>query len=166
MPIRNLWSLECGEVITAEALLKNIKGCEVYFPVKDVGIDLLVVKGKKHVSIQVKESRYYPRNISWHMVFRNKFDRDRKRVDFYVFLTYLPKYGKHKLSKFENKFIIVPTSALARLIKEKKVDKRGRYSFYFNFKGNGVTEKRDETPTDYSEYLDRWGLIDNTLLKL
>jgi hypothetical protein len=52
MPIRNLWSLECGEVITAEALLKNIKGCEVYFPFKDVGIDLLVVKGKKPVSIQ------------------------------------------------------------------------------------------------------------------
>jgi len=31
MPIRNLWSLEFGEVITAEALLKNIKGCEVFF---------------------------------------------------------------------------------------------------------------------------------------
>jgi hypothetical protein len=102
MPIRNLWSLECGEVVTAEALLKNVKGCEVYFPVRDVGIDLLVVKGKKHVSIQVKESRYYPQRISWHVIFRKKF-RDKERVDFYVFLTYFPKYRE-----FENKFIIVP----------------------------------------------------------
>lgn len=112
MPIRNLWSLECGEVITAEALLKNIKDCEVYFPVKDVGIDLLVVKDKKPVSIQVKESRYYQRKHSWHMISSNKFVRDEERVDFYVFLTYLPKYGKHKMSKFENQFIIVPTPNL------------------------------------------------------
>jgi len=26
MPIRNLWSLECGEVITAEALLDKVAG--------------------------------------------------------------------------------------------------------------------------------------------
>jgi len=55
MPIRNLWSLECGEVVTAEALLKNVKGCEVYFPVRDVGIDLLVVKGKKHFQFRSRK---------------------------------------------------------------------------------------------------------------
>jgi len=157
MPIRNLWSLECGEVITAEALLKNIKGCEVYFPVKDVGIDLLVVKDKKPVSIQVKESRYYQRKHSWHCISRKKF-LGKEIVDFYVFLTYFPKYGEHKMSKFENKFLIVPNHKLETLIEKKKVDKRGRYSFYFNFEGNKVTEKRD-APTDYSEYLDRWDLV-------
>lgn len=164
MPIRNLWSLECGEVITAETLLKNLKDCGVYFPVRDVGIDLLGVNGKKHVSIQVKESRYYPQQISWHVIFRKKFVRDKEKVDFYVFLTYLPKIGEHKI-KFENKFIIVPTSDLERLIKEKKVDKRGRYSFCFSFEGNKVVDKR-ENSVDYSEYLERWDLIDNALLKL
>jgi hypothetical protein len=158
MPIRNLWSLECGEVITAEALRKNVEGCEVYFPLHDVGIDLLVVNGKKHASVQVKESRYYPQQISWHVIFRKKFVRDKERVDFYVFLTYLPKIGEHGTSKFENKFIIVPTSDLESLIKEKKVDKRGRYSFCFNFEGKKVADKRD-VPTDYSEYLNRWDLI-------
>jgi len=158
MPIRNLWSLECGEVITAETLPKNVNDCEVYFPVRDFGIDLLVINGKKHVSVQVKESRYYPQQISWHVIFRKKFVRDKERVDFYVFLTYLPKIGEHRISKFENKFIIVSTSGLQSLIKEKKVDKRGRYSFCFNFEGKKVTEKRD-APNDYSEYLNRWDLI-------
>jgi len=166
MPIRNLWSLECGEIITTEALLKNIKGCEVYFPFKDIGIDLLVIKDKKPVSIQVKESRYYTKrkHHSWHSVYRKKLS-GKETVDFYVFLTYLPKYGEHKMSKFENKFIIVPTPKLEKLINRKKVDKSGRYSFYFNFEGKKVVENRDDE-TDYSEYLDRWDLIDNALLKL
>ena len=109
--------------------------------------------------------RYYTKRVwkgtlghSWHVIFGKKFVRDKERVDFYVFLTYLPKYAEHKMSKFENKFIIVPTIELEKLIKNKKVDKRGRYSFCFNFEGNKVTEKRDE-PTDYSEYLNRWDLI-------
>ena len=56
MPIRNLWSLEPGECIVAEELIKRLK-CDVYFPIRDVGIDLLAVKGAKHIGIQVKESR-------------------------------------------------------------------------------------------------------------
>ena len=166
MPIRNRWSIECGEVITAEALLDKVEGCEIYFPVKDIGIDLLVVKGKKHVSIQVKESRYFTKRThhSWHVISRKKFS-GKETVDFFIFLTYLPKYGEHKMSKFENKFIIVPTSKLEKLINRKKVDKRGRYSFYFNFEEKKVVDKRDKE-TDYSEYLDRWDLIDNALLKL
>lgn len=56
MPIRNMWSLEPGECLTAEKLAKI---GEVFFPLRDVGVDLLVVKGGKHVRLQVKESRYY-----------------------------------------------------------------------------------------------------------
>jgi len=170
MPIRNLWSLECGEVITAETLLKNIKDCEVYFPLHDVGIDLLVVKGKKHVSIQVKESRYYTRRVwkgtlghSWHSLHKKKFLRDKKKVDFYVFLTYLPKFGEHRMRKFENKFIIIPTSELSKRIKNKKAGTRDIYFFFFNFEGKKVVEKRD-TLIDYSEYLNRWDLVKHALI--
>ena len=60
--------------------------------------------------------------------------------------------------KFENKFIIVPTSELSKRINDKKAGKRGIYFFCFNFEGKKVTEKRDE-PTDYSQYLNRWDLI-------
>jgi len=82
MPIRNLWSLESGEVLTAEAILENVKDSEVYFPLHDIGVDLLIAKGKKHVAIQVKESRYYTtrdwkgtRGHSWHSLHKKKFLR-------------------------------------------------------------------------------------------
>jgi len=169
MPIRNLWSLECGEVVTAEAILENVKSAEVYFPLHDIGVDLLVVKGKKHGSIQVKESRYFTERErkgtighSWHQLHRKKFLRDKDKVDFYVFLTYMPKFGEHKLTSFENRFIIVPTKELEKLIKDKPSGKKEVYSFYFNFEGKKVVEKRDEI-TDYSEYLNRWNLIKDAL---
>jgi len=51
-----MWSLQPGECLTAEKLAKIGK---VFFPLRDVGVDLLVVKGDKHIGLQVKESRYY-----------------------------------------------------------------------------------------------------------
>ena len=126
MPIRNLWSLECGEVLTAEAILDNVKDSEVYFPLHDIGVDLLIVKGKKHVSIQVKESRYYTKlrkgtlGHGWHDVDAKKILRDVDKVDFYIFLTYLPTYGEHRLRSFENKFVIVPTTEILERIKVKE----------------------------------------------
>jgi len=165
MPIRNIWSLECGEVITAEAMLGNVKGAEVYFPLHDIGIDLLVVMGKNHISIQVKESRYFTERVlkgtlghSWHQLHKKKFIRDKGKVDFYIFLTYLPRFGEHRFNAFENKFLIIPTSELDKRIKTKDSGKKEIYSFYFNFEGKKVVEKRDAV-TDYSEYLNRWTLI-------
>jgi len=160
MPIRNLWSLECGEVLTAETLLENISDVEVYFQLHDTGIGLLVVKGKKHISIQVKESRYFSLRggHSWHQIHKRKFVRDKGKVDFYIFLTYLPKFGEHKLASFENKFIIIPTKKLDKIIEKKPSGKKEIYSFYFNFEGKKITEIRD-APTDYSEFLNRWDLI-------
>jgi hypothetical protein len=168
MPIRNLWSLESGEVVTAEAILENIKNVEVYFPLHDIGVDLLLVKGKKHVSIQVKESRYYTNQWkgtighSWHRLREKKFQRDKEKVDFYIFLTYLPRFGEHRLSTFEQKFIIIPTSELENRVKIKNAGRRGIYSFAFHFEGKTVVERRD-TVTDYSNYLNRWDLIEVAL---
>jgi hypothetical protein len=167
--IRNLWSLESGEVVSAEAILENVKDSEVYFPLHDIGVDLLIVKGKKHVAVQVKESRYYitrewkgSRGTSWHNLHKKKFLRDKEKVDFYVFLTYIPRFGEHRLSSFEQKFIIVPTLELEKRIKNKNEGKRGIYFFYFNFEGKKVVEKRDAV-TDYSDYLNRWDLIEREL---
>jgi hypothetical protein len=169
MPIRNMWSLECGEVLTAEAILEHVKGAEIYFPLHDIGTDLLVMKESSHISIQVKESRYFTekgrkgvKGSSWHQIHKRKFQRDRNKVNFYVFLTYLPRFGEHKLVSFENKFVVVPTKDLEKLIENKPSGEKEIYSFYFNFDGKKVVENRNEV-TDYSEYLDRWDLINNAL---
>jgi len=171
MSIRNFWSLETGEVITAEALLRNVEGIEVYFPLHDVDVDLLVVRGSKHVGIQVKESRYYMEQEwkgslghSWHHLSRKSFLRERNRVDFYIFLTYLPRYGEHRLRTFETKFVIVPTDELEKRVERKPAGKRGVYTFCFNFEGAKVMEKRNEI-ADYSQYLDRWDLVSNVLTR-
>jgi hypothetical protein len=165
MPIRNIWSLETGEAMTAEALLENVKGCEVYFPVRDVGVDLLVANGPKHVGVQVKESRYYqaPREAvghSWHQLkIRNVGDLG---ADFYIFLTYVPRYGERSVRTFDKLFVILPTADLKGLVAEKSAGKKGVYSFYLSFDGDSVTETR-EGRADYSEYLNRWDLISKAL---
>jgi len=51
--------LEPSECIVVEELLNSLKDVKVFFPVPNVGVDLLVVKGQKHVSIEAKESSYY-----------------------------------------------------------------------------------------------------------
>jgi len=163
-----MWSLQPGECIVAEQILERLK-CEVYFPVHDTGIDLLVVRGDKKVGLQVKESRYFVGREkkgeignSWHHVDARKFQRDRNRVNFYVFLTYLPRLGVHRISSFDQKFVIVPTNVLEKNLKSKKSGKKGVYSFYFNFRDKHVTERRDKI-TDYAKYTDNWKLIDKTL---
>ena len=169
MPIKNLWSLEPGECIVAEEFSKRLKDCQVYFPLHDKGIDLLLSKnkkdlgGKKNVGIQVKESRYYTEN-SWHQIHQRKFERDLESVDFYVFVTYVPKYGIHKFNSFEKKFLIVPTKELEKRIVIKNPGKKGLYSFYFHFDKNVVIDRRekyaDKELTNYSEFLDAWHLIE------
>lgn len=165
MPIRNIWSLETGEAVAAEALLENVKGCEVYFPIRDVGVDLLAVRGSRHVGVQVKESRYYLSTDgevghSWHQL--SVKNLKRKGPDFYVFLTYVPRFGERRVRAFENRFVIVPAADLERLAAGKSGGKKGVYSFYLSFDGTHVTETRDGS-ADYSEYLDRWDLISKAL---
>ena len=173
MPVRNIWSLEPGECIVAEVLLERLR-CEVFFPVHDVGVDLLAVKGAKHVGIQVKESRYFFRKRrsghvlghSWHQVKRAKFLKGK--VDFYVFLTYVPVVGEHKISHFDNKFLIVPSSELEKRMAVKDAGKRQIYGFYFRFEGEKVWDERvavtlQNPLTDYSEFLDAWELIGKAL---
>jgi hypothetical protein len=170
LPVRNLWSLEPGECIVAEEILERLKDCEVYFPAHDVGVDLLVVKGEKHVGIQVKESRYYVNRrwrrghvgYSWHSIKKAKFLK--RKADFYIFLTYLPVVGEHKISRFENKFLIVPSAELERRMTVKDSGKNQIYSFCFHFEDGKVWDERVTVPhnelTTYDEFVDAWHLIE------
>ena len=174
MPIRNMWSLKPGEVLTAERLKVEIPGCEIYFPLKDIGVDLLVVRGNSHVGIQVKESRYYQGgkvqrgtdwHNSWHQVSEGNLglvsSPKKKAADFFVFLTYLPNIEKTKISSFIERYIIVPLNELCRKVPQKRAS-RGVYSFLFMFDGDTVTECREDEQ-DYSEFLETWQLIDEAL---
>ena len=176
MPVRNLWSLEPGECIVAEEILDELKDVEVFFPVHDVGIDLLVVKGRKHVGVQVKESRYYIGRTwrsghvghSWQQLKRMKFERGKGRVDFYVFLTYLPIQAEHKISSFGYKFLIVPSSELEKRMAVKDAGKSSIYSFCFHFQDKNVWDERvtttlDNPLTDYTQFLNAWDLIGKAL---
>ena len=166
MPIRNLWSLKPGECIVAEEIMKNLRRMQVYFPIYDVGIDLLIVKRSKHVWIQVKQSRHYTGHVwksgheghSWHQI-KKKLLEKSGRADFYVFLTYLPSIGRHRISRFENRFLIVPTEELRRRAKIKDAGKPGVYSFCFHFEDKRVRDERitveiNDERADYSQFLE------------
>ena len=161
MLVRNIWSLQPGECITAEEIMKKTK-CEVFFPLRDIGVDLLIVKGKRHVGVQVKKSRH--KGHSWHQIRKNRFLRNKDKVDFYVFLTYYPFVGEHKISSFQNKFLVVPTIELERRMRVKDPGKSEKYSFCFHFEDGGVWDERvtvelNNKLTNYSEFLDAWHLI-------
>src|SRR4030067_5854 len=96
--------------LTTEALLDNLQGVDVQF---DKGSNLRAMKGGNCVSIQSRESKYHDvelrgkKGCSWHEIKEGDFLKDKRKVNFYVFLTYLPKFGEHKLASFENLFVII-----------------------------------------------------------
>lgn len=177
MPVRNIWSLQPGECIVAEEIMKKLSDVEVYFPMRDVGIDLLVVKGLKHIGIQVKESRYYYSRKwkdghighSWHQVKKARFLKNKDRIDFYIFLTY--KLAETKTRRyFDHRFLIVPYSKLEKRMDIKDAGKSQIYSFCFHFEGSKAWDERvtvelSDPLTDYSEFLNAWNLIEKKVTR-
>ena len=176
MPLKNMWSLNPGEVLTAERVSEEISDCQVYFPLHDRGIDLSLVRGTKHCSIQVKESRFFQKrkwSSSWHQIAKGNIELEknsRKIIpDFFVFLTYCPEESETKISKFTERYIIIPTTDLKEKLISKK-DSNGKYSFYFAFNGDNAWDIREHTtgykPGDgvpYTAYLEQWRLLDEAL---
>lgn len=176
MPVRNLWSFEPGECLVAEEVSKRLR-CEVYFPLRDVGVDLLLVRGNRHVGIQVKESRYYRSRKwksgdvghSWHQVKERKFRESKGKVGFYVFVTYEPVEAEHKL-RFKPRYLIVPSPELERRMSAKDPGAKRIYSFCFHFEENRVTDERvkknvdlDDERVNYNPFLEAWDLIERSL---
>jgi hypothetical protein len=152
-----------GKILTREAILENIKGVQ-FHSYKRTG--MTVLKGNNQVSLQVRESRYYPDHESkgkighgWHDISESHFLRDKRLVDFYVFLTYLPTRNG-----IENQFVVVPSKDLEQLIKTKDTGQNDIYRFYFHFEGEKVFEIRHGV-IDYSQYLNSWDLISEALNK-
>jgi hypothetical protein len=175
VPIRNLWALEPDECTVAEELFLQVRPSEIYFPVHDVGVDLLVKRRKEHIGVQVKGSRYYRRNRrgtiprrlwhSWHQVAARKLAKEGP--DFYVFVTYLPVGGRHGEERFRREFLIVPTEVLRQKVRNKNGGKNGNFSFYFRFEGREVLDIRESEErtnwNDYSRFLNNWDQISSEL---
>lgn len=165
MALTQFLSLEPGEAVFAEELKGRYKDkIDLYFPLKDTGIDLLTILsiegGSKLVSFQIKESGYYEKqNEAWHEVSQKSLEKNKDRVDFYVFVIYLPKHlTVLKNTPWEIHFVICPTKILIERAEKKKL-KDGDYVFHFRFEGSSLKERRDES-VDYTEYLNAWNLID------
>lgn len=175
MPIRNFWSLEPDECLVAEKLLDRLPGCQVYFPVRDVGVDLLITSGERHAGIQVKGSRYYTQKNgvelppekchSWHQVFVKKLDR--QNVDFYIFVTSIAREGANRITKFDTRFLVVPQSEVLRRVVAKSKGERGVYRYYFCFNNQTVFDTREKSTDelfDYTAFLENWDLLKHSLM--
>jgi hypothetical protein len=171
MPIKNFWSLHPGEVLTAAKVKEQVQGCSVYFPLNDVGIDLLVAKDSRHVSLQVKASRYYEGKVwhnGWHQVAPASLiptaGSKKQTPDIFIFLTYLPTVGPHKVVSFEQRYLVIPTKDLVALCGTKlKPASGGKYNFYFSFDGGKASDTRETPTVDYTRFLENWKAISSLL---
>ena len=155
--MKNHYCLNPGEFFVSQQLAENRPELNLYYPLKDQGCDLLALNqdGSRIVKIQVKESRTYPKKrCSWHQVKKEKIEA----ADVFVFVTYVPAKSRERL-EFETQFIVIPGKDLREMCSLKTTSK-GKYSFYFIKRDNGVWEERETgEPRDVTKYFGAWNLI-------
>lgn len=154
--MKNFYSLNAGEFFVADELARQRPDLELYYPLKDKGVDLLALHkgGDKRRSIQVKESRVHgEKNHSWHQVRRGKI----KDADVFIFITYTLAKTKHRLG-FDKDFVVVPQNELERLCVNKKRS-GGSFTFYFQEQENGQLLDIREGIIDFSPFHRAWHLI-------
>jgi hypothetical protein len=164
MTLKNLWSLQVGEVICADLIKRHLgEDYEVFIPLnnqlKDYDLVIMNQKTKKVSKIQVKESREYNLGIGdgWFNVAKDKVEN--KVVDFYIFLIYTAEEDKNKM-KMVTYPLIVPSDVLLKKSEGKRA-RKGRYDYYFKIKKDHAYEDRDnrEFPIDYTHYVDNFDLL-------
>lgn len=153
--MKNFYTLNAGEWFVAEELARQRPDLELYYPIKDRGVDLLAVArdGSQSRRIQIKESRIYAgKDHSWHQIRPEKIDD----ADFFVFITYVPVVKKARAA-FENDYAVIPRSELRRLCGGKKCS-QGKFSFYFRLAEGRLQEIRDGN-RDVTKFHRAWHLI-------
>jgi len=155
MTYKNIFSFEPSELHVAEEIAKLSKNYEVFFPVKDVGVDLIVSKNlsdghRQVITIQVKASRMFEDSVEtglstfWIKLDPKKLEVFSKKVDYYIFVFYKTIYEKDSIPHFEREYIVIPTKDLIKKSKNKKGWKKGWLNYYFVLYPNGdIMELRD-----------------------
>ncbi len=155
MTYKNIYSFQPSELHVAEEITKLGKEYEVFFPVKDEAVDLIISKnlldGKRNViTIQVKASRMFEKGIEpglprfWIKLDPKKLERFAKKVDFYIMVFYKTIYEIESTPHFEREYIVIPTKELIIKSKHKKGWARGWLNYYFALYPNGeIIELRD-----------------------
>jgi len=184
MAVKNFWALTPSEAIVAWELQQ--RGFHVFFPTKDVGVDLMVLQElnkarRRPITIQVKGSRFWNWKDAlggyggWFKFSRDKLRKDLKIVDFYIFVLFHTKPSKTGYEKFGRDFFIIPTEELDEKIEHyhKGGDMVNIYLRIFKYKEEqkvidyrGVSKKNCEEALsdpwrDYSSYLNRWEKLKN-----
>lgn len=179
--MKPLFTIHEGEFLVGEYITRKLKDqYDVYVPVKDRGIDLLVTQQKKKrtlpVGIQVKFSRGFDARhglpeehagcaAGWYTLNPAKVRKSPADLWIFVILTL----------RHEKQFIIVPTSELKRRMPSRPpsrwhlyitVWKDGRC---FNTRGLKIAQVRrlldhgcNEHRRDYTEFLNNWDQLDFT----
>ncbi|HLD15033.1 MAG TPA: hypothetical protein VJB94_00435 [Candidatus Nanoarchaeia archaeon] len=161
MTLKNIWSLQVGEIIASDYIKKALgKSYEIFIPLnnqlKDYDLVLMNQKTKKVVKIQVKESREYNLGQAngWFSVSKDKVLN--KVADFYIFLIYTAEDKEYK-KMMTPRMLIIPSDILLDKSKNKK-DRKNRFDYYFKIQKNKAWEDRD-VMVDYSEYINNFNLL-------
>lgn len=164
--MRNTYSLNPGEFQVGNELEQH--GYRVYFPARDVGIDLLAEKDGEFIRLQVKESRTYGNDgaspVSWTQLRRDALTRAVSlHVDFFVFVVYAPNdLGKRRL--FQPYCVIIkPETLELRLRQYRDGSDRGVYwrrdgDHLLETRGSGAKPAVEGGPRDFTSYLNQWDL--------
>jgi len=182
MPIKNFWSLEAGEAMVAEELQKRLRGWEIFFPVKDVGVDIVAVSGigssvRRVLTFQVKESKAFenkeksikPVNTvtNWFSPDSSKARRFLSRVDFYLFVCSRYDFRQPKKTLTAD-YVIVPSNELVRRLTsyrsspEKKwylylcVEQSGRCLDWRGISRKNVKAETTRPERDYGAFVNNW----------
>ena len=148
MTYKNIFSFEPSELHSAEKIVELGKDYEIFFPVKDEAVDLIVTKNladgdRKVITIQVKASRMFEKGLEkglprfWIKLDPKKLEKFSKKVDFYIFVFYKTIYETDSIPHFEREYAVIPTKDLIEKSKNKKGWVQGWLNYYFFLYPNG-----------------------------
>ena len=180
MTIKNLWSLNVDEVITAQKIKSELgKEYEVFFPInsqlKDIDLLLQHPRTGKSKSVQVKGSRTYsPKEseiehlgwgydvrTSWNQVKDTSIFSPTNKIDFFIFVRHEEELTVRK-RRIKQDYLVIPIKDFRKITKnEKKKRKTGDYHYVFVVKGKKAVDENSSSgkPIDFSKYLNNFDLL-------
>ncbi len=137
---------KASELQVAAELLR--RGYNIFIPLIDAGIDLIAATDMRFISIQVKESKFYPeQGVYWQEIRKEPFDRTKRKDVFYIFTL---REGA------EINYLIVPSLWIEKHADRFYFDtKNQKWFFYFKLEEGKALEVR-KSRLDLTSFLNNW----------